>query len=145
MKIEIRWYGEKLPTARETAGLMSQWAHIPLFPEDTGKTGGIHCLSFEADSLRNAREAISAIRSSLHYYYNIIGNVGPYVEIDGLDPLSYAVALETRNKEYESAVTVAIRSLKATRNWFRDKRFADIRIGLQKILEPRPFTPSDIF
>ncbi|MBI2096848.1 MAG: hypothetical protein HYT40_01690, partial [Candidatus Sungbacteria bacterium] len=51
--------------------------------------------------------------------------------VEGWDIGSHACMLERRIRHLETAVGKAITDLKQTRSWLKDKRFAEIRRGLE--------------
>jgi hypothetical protein len=56
------------------------------------------------------------------------------IMVDEGDLLKYATDQEELARRRESAILEAIAGLKATRSWFKDKRLAEIRRGLENVL-----------
>ena len=150
MKISFAWPLEialiglpdqKLPDRKAItiAGIVSAEAKIALMAGAASRDR--ETLSFEADSLHtrivtkypgitfSVCSAITYIRIALDWR-----KINAEVLIDGLELETYASLKEQRLKNLQESVEVAISNLQRTRNWIKDKRFAEIRLFLQEEL-----------
>ena len=141
MKISVIWRTET-PKAAEIAGLVSQklgFAVMPEYDEQYKRNS----LSFECISLSNLAGAAWDMHPS-HNGAFVANTIMQYLwdnyqlhgerMIDVWDVGAHACMLERRVRHLEKAVTHTIEDLKRTRSWLKDKRFAEIRRGLEQVL-----------
>ena len=139
MKISVTWRTET-PKAADIAGAVSQKLEFAVMPE-YDKQYKRQGLSFECKSLHDwPDERPELVRNGMFLLNNLMQYLWDNHQIhgermvDGWDIGAHACMLERRIRHLETAANRVIADLKQTRSWLKDRRFAEIRRGLEEAM-----------